>query len=103
MTYEVEDGKFQCEICVKGYMWVEEDSECKKCDEIIDGCTMCADDKCHTCEGMKFPDPRQRNCVEPFAHCADKIIPFGYTQIDGRYTCTECDEGFWWNDDDREC
>lgn len=98
--YGMKNDKFFCKTCEKNYMWSWEDWECQECGDVIDGCEVCRDNECHSCEGFTFPTLNRNACMEPLLNCADPIVPESYTEdLDKQaYRCTRCETGWYWND-----
>lgn len=48
----------------------------------------------------------KKSCIPKFKNCADSPLaeqPLGLGVKDGRYVCSKCFEGFFWNDEEEFC
>jgi len=89
-------GRFKCSKCSDGFIW--SDRACRPCELVIPTCTSCSQGKCDECAGVnRFPTYKKDGCMEPLRNCSDEFVPADYTVVNGKYVCTKCDEGYYWN------
>lgn len=98
----VEKHNYHChDGCLPGFFW--DDNMCAPCATL--GCSKCDWNGCLECEDELFLDADSLHCIAPFEGCTvpAKIQPMGLSIENGRYTCDECHQGWFWDPTKRSC